>query len=370
METTVATPVESSLVKIVETSGLEKPKADYILEKFQDYFKIAADWEQKSKMLVVSSSNQTAEMKMAREGRLFLRQKRIDIEKARKELKEQSLREGKAIDGIANVLKALIEPIEEYLDKQERFVEIQEDNSKEARKVARTSEMQSIGLDPNLYDLKNMPEESYKQVIDAQHRANEERQKAEAERITKEKAEAEERERVRLENERLKEEAQEKEWLLAQERAKVEQERKAAEEKQRKDKAEAEAREKKLRAEAERKQKAVEEQAKKERVESEARERKLRAEQEAKLRQERLEREKIAAELKAKEEKERAEKRRIEDEEKKAARRPDKEKLLALADSIQATILPEVKSPEAKNIVKGVRTLLAKTSTYIRIAYE
>jgi hypothetical protein len=39
-------------------------------------------------------------------------------------LKEQALREGKAVDGIANVLKALIVPLEEHLDKQERFVEI------------------------------------------------------------------------------------------------------------------------------------------------------------------------------------------------------------------------------------------------------
>ena len=117
----------NELFKIVESSGLEKTKAAFVLEKFQDYFKIADEWEKKAKVLSVTSPQQVAEMKMAREGRLFLRAKRIDIEKARKELKEQSLREGKAIDGIANVLKALIEPIEEYLDRQERFVEIQED---------------------------------------------------------------------------------------------------------------------------------------------------------------------------------------------------------------------------------------------------
>ena len=49
---------------------------------------------------------------MAREGRLFLAQKRIDVEKARKALKEQSLRKGQAIDAIAKFLTSLIEPTE------------------------------------------------------------------------------------------------------------------------------------------------------------------------------------------------------------------------------------------------------------------
>jgi hypothetical protein len=331
----------NALATIVQQSGLEKTKADYVLEKFQDYFKIASDWEQKAKILVVSSPNQTAEMKMAREGRLFLRQKRLDIEKARKELKEQSLREGKAIDGIANVLKALIEPIEEYLDKQERFVEIQEDELREVRKVGRIGEMQSIGLDVTLYDLKNMPEETYKQIIDGQHRAIEQRleaqQKAEAERIAKEKADAEERERMRAENEHLRKEAEAKERQLAEERAEAESRRKIAEEK-----------------------------ARKERLEAEAREKKLKAEQDAQLKKERQERDRLAAELKAKEEKERAEKKRLEEEARKAQRAPDKEKLLALAKSIDALTLPEVKSPEAKAVVRATRELLEKTSHYVQ----
>ena len=116
----------NQLVTLVQESGLEESKSRYILENFQDYFKIAEEWELKARTLVVTNPDQTAEMEMARVGRLFLREKRIAIEKSRKELKEQSLREGKAIDGIANVLKALIVPIEEYLDKQEHFVQIEQ----------------------------------------------------------------------------------------------------------------------------------------------------------------------------------------------------------------------------------------------------
>jgi hypothetical protein len=215
--------MEQSLEVIVKESGLETTKANYILEKFQDHFKIAAEWEAKAKTIVVTEESQTAEMQMARAGRLFLREKRIAVEKSRKELKEQALREGKAIDGIANVLKALIEPIEDYLDKQEHFVEY--------KKKAEEEEAQRVAMI-----------------------------KAEEERIAKEKAESEERERIRLENEKLRAEAIEREQEMEQERkkqqaileaekAKAEAERKAMEEKTRTEREKAEKERAKVEAE-------------------------------------------------------------------------------------------------------------------------
>lgn len=219
---------QNKLEIIVRESGLDvqSPKAKALLEQFADYFDIAADWENKAKILVVTDAGQTAEMKMAREGRLFLREKRIAIEKKRKELKEQALREGKAIDGMANILKALIVPIEEYLEKQEKFVEI---------KAAEYA---------------------------AQLKADAEA-KAEAERIAKEKADAEERERTRLENERLKKEAEEKERQIQAERAAAEAERKKQDEALAAEKAKAETERKRIEAEREKeRQKAAAEKAK------------------------------------------------------------------------------------------------------------
>lgn len=176
-------PIENTqLAEIVKVNQLENNKAEMLLQNFQDFFLIAADWEAKAQMIVVTDASQHAEMQMARAGRLFLKEKRVEVEKKRKELKESALREGKAIDGVANVLKALIVPIEEYLDQQEHFVEIRQ------------------------------------AAIDEQLRI-EAAAKDEEERIAAEKAEAEERERIRLENERLKSEAEEKERTLAVERA-------------------------------------------------------------------------------------------------------------------------------------------------------
>lgn len=197
----------NSLPALIEKSGLDKSKAQVLLENFQDYFELAAEWEKKSKSLVVTKDDQLAEMKMAREGRLFLRQKRLAIENTRKELKEQSLREGKAIDGIANVLKAVIVPIEDFLDKQEHFIENREKEAAEARRV-----------------------EAEKLL-----REKEEREAAER---------AAEEARVRAENERLKQEAAEREKEAAADRAeaerKIQEERRASEAKLQAERAEAE----------------------------------------------------------------------------------------------------------------------------------
>ncbi len=228
---------------IVKESGLEQTKASYILEHFQGYFEIADEWAKKAAVIKVTDASQKAEMEMARAGRKFLQQKRIDVEKARKALKEQALREGKAIDGIANVLKALIVPIEEYLDKQEHFVEIKE------------------------------AEEKAKKQAEIERRMEEER-------IAKEKAEHEaslaEQKRIREENERLRNEAIERQKQMEAEREKAEAEKRLIEEKARKEREEAELKakrerekqarllaEQKTKAEAEKK--ALEAQAKKER---------------------------------------------------------------------------------------------------------
>ena len=176
--TTDLVPVEDGrLEKLVSESDLDSTKAAVLLENFRDYFQIASEWEVKARAIVVTDAGQKAEMDMARVGRLFLREKRLAVEKTRKSLKEQALREGKAIDGIANVLKAVIVPIEQYLGEQENFVKIQA--AAEVERVA--AEMVA---------------------------------KAEADRLAAEEAERVEQERVRLEHIRLKEEAEktEVEW--------------------------------------------------------------------------------------------------------------------------------------------------------------
>ena len=296
--------MKNQLQVIVRESGLSPIKSQYILTKFQDYFKIAAEWEEKARTIKVTNANQKVEMQMARTGRLFLKEKRVAIENARKELKEQSLRESKAIDGISNVLKALIEPIEEYLEKQEKFVELKEQAILEAERI-------------------------------------------EKEKILEEKRKAKDKEKMQLENERLKKEAKIREEKIKEERKKAKEDR--------------------LKQEgALKKQKEINEKAKLEadriKKETEARQKEI----DAKLEKERKEKEKLEAELKEKKDAE--EKAKREEEEKIEAQKKasDKDKLLLLADNITAIVLPEVKSVSAKKIIDQIKDLLKEAVTIIR----
>lgn len=52
--------MENKLSVIVKESGLEKTKAQVLLDNFSNYFQIAADWEKKAKAIVVTDASQTA----------------------------------------------------------------------------------------------------------------------------------------------------------------------------------------------------------------------------------------------------------------------------------------------------------------------
>ena len=150
---------------LVKESGLDEVKSNVLLEKFSDYFKIASEWNEKAKMLVITDVEQVAEMKMAREGRLFLKDRRIMIEKTRKNLKESSLRESQTIDSIAKILTNLIVPIEQDLEQKEKFKEIQDRLKKEQLRQEREEKInQYKEFVPYLVDLSNLSEEDFNKM--------------------------------------------------------------------------------------------------------------------------------------------------------------------------------------------------------------
>jgi hypothetical protein len=152
-------------------------------------------------------------MLQAKEGRLLLKAKRIEIEKTRKSLKEQSLNEGRLIDGIAKTLTALVEPAEKHLELQERFAELQEQKRKAELKAKRYELMLPYTevIDPETLNLGLITEEAFNGILNYAKTTLD--AKVESDRVAKEekesleKALAEEKENLRLENERLKAEA-------------------------------------------------------------------------------------------------------------------------------------------------------------------
>ena len=252
--------MDKEIVTVLEQSGLEKSQAETVLAGFKNFFEEVKRHELRAKSIVITDASQVAEIKEAREIRLELKNIRVHAEKVRIERKEFFLRGGKAIDGIANVLKALIIPLEDHLDKQEHFAERMEEERKERVNAERMLALQPYVLDISVYNLKDMTDGAFEVLLKTSKTAFESikdaEKRAEEERIAKEKADKEEQERIRLENEKMKVEAEAREKEIAKERAKVDVERKKAEEAQRKEREAREKAEAELKAKQESEDKA------------------------------------------------------------------------------------------------------------------
>jgi len=114
------------LIKVITDSKVEQPTALMLQNSFLPFYEKITEWSEKAKTLVVTDAAQTREMKMAREARLALKDIRVQADKTRKALKEDSTRYGKAVQSVYNLIEELIVPAEKHLEAQEKFVELQE----------------------------------------------------------------------------------------------------------------------------------------------------------------------------------------------------------------------------------------------------
>jgi hypothetical protein len=259
-----ATEKKSELVKLVETSGLEKTKQNQIAETLGLFFNKAAEWDTTIQSIVITSPEETGKMKMAREGRLTLKNMRLEAEKIVKAKRDEIkyaiadfVLEDKLWLKAGQMIEATFKNLETKLEEKEKFAERWEAERKEKLRAERLALLLPFGYvsekGVNLADMDEDTFQKFKLGLETAKREREEAErKAEEERIAREKAEAEERARIKAENERLKAEAEAKEKKLAEERVKAEAERKEMELKLAKLKAEAEA---KLKLEREEKEK-------------------------------------------------------------------------------------------------------------------
>ncbi len=114
------------LMKVATDVGLPHQKALLLLDEFKRFFEEIGAWEVEAFRIVVTNDTQTAIMKKAGDGRKKVQRIRKDLEDSRVLQKRNALMEGKAIDGMANIIKAIIKPIEEHLYNQEHFVKIRD----------------------------------------------------------------------------------------------------------------------------------------------------------------------------------------------------------------------------------------------------
>jgi hypothetical protein len=316
-------------------NGLEEQTKQTIIARFSQYMERIGEWEEKATALVVTDISQVDLIKQARETRLILKNIRVEADRVRKELKEDSLNYGRAVQGVYNAIEQRLSPIEEHLMKQEKFAEYAERDRMNALRAMRQDELKDFQeYVPLSLDLATLSDEEYgkfRDMVHSQHDAKLARI-AEEERQRKEAAEAAEKERQRLAAENAALIEKQKKIMAAQREAariadeKLAEERRiAAAELAKEREAVRIAKEKLEAAEAVRKQ------------EESARANALKVMQKAQA---------------------------------KAARAPDAAKLQTLANEIDAMVVPSMKSEEMQRIADNTRTLLTKTAVYIRQTLE
>lgn len=136
------TPVHTAeLVQVIETSGLEPTTATNLQKSFLPFFEQLDGMEAAARAIVVTDEQDTETMTKAREARLQIRKIRIDADKKRKDLKENSIREGRAIQGVYNIIEFVVVPLEQHLQEQEDYAHVQQVKRMEAARESRKAEI-------------------------------------------------------------------------------------------------------------------------------------------------------------------------------------------------------------------------------------
>ena len=324
METTE----NKQLAIVVERNGLTFDRAKELLETFDPIFVAADKMRTEAEAISVTDATQVTEIKQARVLRLQIKAKRVEVEKVRKTLKEESLVHGRIIDQMAKVITDLIEPIENRLEEQEKFAERAEAARKKAIADGRSALLAPFVENVAVYPLADMTDSAFTELLNGAKLAQAAKaaaaKKAEEDRIAVEQARVEEEKRIRAENERLR-----------QEKAAAETEARKAAELAAKERA------------------AIEATAKAEREAAEA---EARREREARERVEAAQRAERAKEAK-----------RLADEEKarkKAEAAPDSEKLLALAKTLRGITTPKMVTDSGHDAAVRVLRKLSEVADF------
>lgn len=412
------------LTIVLQENQIGERRATELTSAFKEHFTEAREILEKAATLNVTSPDQKADMDMARHLRLRLKSVRVAADKRREALKQDSLREGRAIQGIYNVLDYMVRPMEEKLEKMEKLADELERQRKENLRMEREAALLAVGFNSISHlNLAEMPAEDYESLLkDAtfmhesrQRRAAEEaaalekarmeREEAES-RIKTERIETAKRRRAKLEDAKvvlfvtdeflatMSEESLDAEILKIQEREQARKDAEAEAERlrQEREQAEREAAEERRKREllhgsrmailatygiklsghmdlgsmddAQFEVFRIGELARMKREVQEKAERERLAAEAEKLRREAAERERQEAEQKAAEESARKAR---EAEERRAARAPDKAKLEAYLAALDSVPVPEMKTDAGQQLLDSTESLLDGVFKNIRM---
>jgi len=214
-------PAEGEIIKhelqvILDEQGVSDKGAQELVAAFGGPFNEVGDILATYEKIVITDDSTVEEVLHAREQRLALKNARTTVERKRKELKEDSLKTGRAIDAVARFVKETIEPAEQYLETQEKYQQLKAAAQKAERLAARTSAIVKFS-DPDMYNLNDMEEEAFQKLLIKLEKEAADAAAADRKALEDQEAEAKaERERqlkIQEENDRLNREAKERQAI-------------------------------------------------------------------------------------------------------------------------------------------------------------
>lgn len=345
-----------------KTKPTEMEPEDFIsteLKKFSIADSTIAGWSKEFMPLKIDGIKDREGYEKVREARIFMKGRRVEVQKTSKLLKEDALKFQRAVNAEEARIIALMDPIESYLSDQEEAYETEKERIKQEKERAEqlrfnqrnvallsngcafNGDTYSIGEHSIMQsDIRFISDEAFEgffEKVKAEHQ-KELDAKAEQERLQREEAERLAEERKELEKMRAEQEKQRAEIQRQQDEIEAEKRRHEQEKRDHENKIQQAELQKQRDAEL---KKAQEESAKKAKAEL-------------------LEKQRLEAERKAEtERKAKAREARLE------ALKPVKQKLTDFANSIQAIEVPVLNDVEADAILLAAKGLLEKVVNYI-----
>lgn len=274
---------------LITKAQLSPEQTDHLLAKFRDMFEMTGHMRARVETIEIRGPEDIEAIAEAKEVHKALRDERLNAEKRKKIIKEPYLRPSQLIDGVFRIWMDEITPLEVAAKAKAEYVENLERERKAKLAEERLAKLKLFEADGGGLNLGEIDDATfellYQGAISGYNNRKAEEKRLEEERLERERANEAERERLRQENERLA-----------------------------KERAEADARE-----------------AEQRRIAEEARRKQEEAE----------------AELRRQDEERKAEAQRLAAIEEAKRLAPDKDKLLAFIDEIEAIFIPETTEPKA-----------------------
>lgn len=182
-----------SIKSVINLSGLsEDTQKKLLVDSFEPFELVAQDWAKRVKSFQILGEQDTDGVQKAKDALAIVKSKRIAVENKRKELKEESLRYGQAIDKIAKTIAEMFSPIEEDLKSKADFIKNLQAERKARLLAERQDKLSEIGVAQFNPALADMDEETWEMFYSGAVAQMEKRRKEEAEELkARQKAEAE-----------------------------------------------------------------------------------------------------------------------------------------------------------------------------------